>query len=306
MQKISIDLGYGHTKVVTNKKEFKFPTAVAIKPSSMADYANDGDDVYVFDGKKYIVGKNAVVNAAATRGFNFLIKYSALLIYHSIKLAGLDTTKPIEVITALSIINWNEKEAFLDAIKTINVNNEIIEPKITLFAQGEGAYNDAGKGDGITAIVDVGYNTFDFLVFESEKNENIGKPRPDISFATKNGANKIITELQNQIKKKYKCDITEQAAIQIFTDGYLMNFGQKEDLSDTIKELKEYYTEFILDELRSQRIEVLRTANKVVFSGGGAYFLSGDMPANCCFSKKPYEFANSRGAYNECINKSSK
>ncbi|WP_187648677.1 ParM/StbA family protein [Nitrosophilus labii] len=293
MQKIAIDIGYGDTKVVTKDQQFKFASAIEKKREAMADYGSAQEDVYEYGGKKYTVGDKALANAVSTRGFNFLVKYSPLIIYHAIKKAGLNTKEPIHIVTGLSIVNWNEKEHFIEAIKTININDEVIKPKIKLMAQGQGIFYDyKGDKNGIVCIVDIGYNTFDFLVFED------GDPRPDLSFATKKGANVVITELQTKIKKKFNADITEQMAKDIFTTGYFMNYGEKIDLTDEIEDAKIDYTDFILDEMKSQRSDLLRSATKVIFSGGGAYFLEGaKLPKNVDFSEKPYEFANARGYY---------
>ena len=297
-QKIAIDIGYGDTKVMTKDKIFKFASAVEKKKEAQADYQDNTDDIYEFGDKKYIVGDKAIANAVSTRGFNFLVKYSPLIIYHAIKKAGLDTSQPIQVVTGLSIVNWQEREQFINAIKTINVNNEIIEPKIKLMAQGQGIFFDyEGKKDkGNICIVDIGYNTFDFLVFTD------GKPRQDLSFATKKGANEIITELQTKIKKRFQFDASEQVAKKIFVDRSIEIYGETIDLTDEIEDAKQDYAEFIIDELKSQREDLLKTAKKVIFSGGGAYFLDDikklKNTPNVAFSKKPYEFANVKGYYN--------
>jgi plasmid segregation protein ParM len=297
-QRIAIDIGYGDTKVMIKDKIFKFASAIEKKKEAQANYQEIIDDVYEFGGKQYTVGDKALSNAISTRGFNFLVKYSPLIVYHAIKLAGLDTTKPIHIITGLSIINWQEKEQFTNALKKINVNNEIIEPKIKLMAQGQGIYHDykekLDKGD--VCIVDIGYNTFDFLVFTD------GNPRQDLSFATKKGSNEIITELQTKIKKRFQFDASEQIAKKIFINKSVEIYGELTDLTDEIEDAKKDYADFIIDELISQRGDLLKTAKKVIFSGGGAYFLDDvkilKNTPNVAFSTKPYEFANVRGYYN--------
>lgn len=297
-QRIAIDIGYGDTKVMIKNKIFKFASAIEKKKEAQANYQEIIDDVYEFGGKQYTVGDKALSNAISTRGFNFLVKYSPLIVYHAIKLAGFDTTKPIQIITGLSIINWQEKEQFTNAIKKINVNNEIIEPKIKLMAQGQGIYYDYKEklNIGDVCIVDIGYNTFDFLVFTD------GNPRQDLSFATKKGSNEIITELQTKIKKRFQFDASEQIAKKIFINKSVEIYGELTDLTDEIDDAKKDYADFIIDELISQRGDLLKTAKKVIFSGGGAYFLDDikilKNTPNVAFSTKPYEFANVRGYYN--------
>ncbi len=291
MQRLSIDLGYGDTKVVVGDKIFKFASAIEKRKESQVEYDSDNDDVYLFKGRKYRVGDRALVNAISTRGFNFLLKYGALLIYHAIELSGLDKNEPLEIIIGLSILNWKEKDIFIDTLRTINVNDSIISPKIHLMAQGQGIYLDyVGKKDGLVCVADIGYNTFDFLVFED------GKPRQDLSYATNKGANEIITELQTKLKKRFNFDATEQIAKDTFINGYIMHYGEKIDLSDEIDESKEDYAEYILDEMKNKGVDLLRSATAVIFSGGGAYFLNKSKnPSNVVFSSLPYEYANVRG-----------
>ena len=293
-QVIVVEIGYGDVKVKTKDKCFKFPSAVERQREAQFEYEeNDEEHIYEFKGKKYSVGERALTNAVSTRGFNFLVNFSSLLTYHAIKLAGLDTSKPIKVITGLSIVNWDEKDEYTKSLQIIKVDEDIIQPDIVLLAQGQGVFLDY-KGDkgGIICIADIGYNTFDFLVFKD------GKPQQNLSYATKKGVNEIVTELQRKLIKKFKFDATEQAAKKVFSDGFIMHYGEKIDLTDEIEEAKSEYAEFILDEMRSKGVDLLRSANKIIFSGGGAYFLSLDkLTDNSVLSEAPYEFANARGYY---------
>ena len=294
LQVIAIDLGFGDTKVVSKNKSFKFASAIERKKESNVQFDDSvEDDVYLFKGKYFTVGDNALNNALSTRGFNFLVKYSQLIIFHAIRLAELDINKPIKVITGLSILNWEERKEFVEAISSINVNSQIIKPDIELMAQGQGIFIDAKvPNEGMVCVVDIGYNTFDFLAFEN------GMPRQDLSFATKTGANIIITELQTKLKNVYKFDVTEQKAKEVFMNGYLLHYGEKIDLTDEIEEAKADYAEYIMDELRAQRVEILRMATYVIFGGGGSYFLDEQtLPQNCVLSSSPLEFANARGYY---------
>ncbi len=290
-QVIAIDIGYGDTKVVVGDKYFKFASAIEKRNLSQANFESKEIDVYEFKGTRYTVGDKALTNAVSTRGFNFLVKYSSLLIYHAIKLADFDIKKPIKIITGLSLVNWQDKEEFLKSISSIKVNDDIFSPEITLMAQGQGVFYDySTRRDGVLCVVDMGYNTFDFLVFENDI------PRKDLSFATKKGAHSIITELQTKLRNKFQFDITEQSAKEIFFNGSFKNYGEIIDLSEEIEDLKTHYTDFIIDELKTQRAELLRTADIVIFSGGGAYYLEdNEFPKNVRFSEKPYEYANVRG-----------
>ncbi len=50
--------------------------------------------------------------------------------------------------------------------------------------------------------------------------------------------------------------------------------------------------------MKSKRVDILRRALKVIFAGGGAYYLENKrLPKNALFTGKPYEYSNVRGYY---------
>ena len=108
--------------------------------------------------------------------------------------------------------------------------------------------------------------------------------------------------MQTKIKKRFQFDASEQVAKKIFINKSIEIYGENTDLTDEIEDAKKDYAEFVIDELRSQRGDLLKVAKKVIFSGGGAYFLDDieilKKTPNVTFSSKPYEFANVRGYYN--------
>jgi len=298
MQKIAIDIGYGDTKVCVlvdgSLKVFKFPSAVAKVKESQNDFGDDNiPDSYLFNGKRYFVGEKAQHDAMSTRGYGFLANYGTLIAYHAIIKAGLDLNEPIDLITGLSIMNWDDADDFLELMQTIKADDIVLKPSVRLMPQGRGVLNDyEGDKSGMVCVVDIGYNTFDFLVFED------GLPRKDISYAVPIGANRIITDLQAKVQRAFNTTISEQTAKKVFVEKSVRNFGDIVDFSDEIQELKEEYCAFIMDELRIKSIDILRQSTAVILSGGGAYFLEGtELPTNVTFSEIPYEFGNVRGYF---------
>jgi len=287
--RLAIDIGYGDTKIcVASDKYRKFPTAVSRQKQAQADFSSDMG--YLYNSIRYNVGKQALMDAITTRGFDFLVKYSPLITYDAFG----PSIQGAEIVTGLSIVNWNEKQRYFDALSKIIVDDQVLTPsKVVLLAQGQGIINRYKGGlSGLICVVDVGYNTFDFLVFED------GRPKPDLSFATKQGTNMIITDLQAIIKNRYDIEVSEAEAKKIFEDKKMKFYSDEVDLSDHITSALDYYNDFIINEIKSKRVDILRRASKVIFSGGGAYFLEGKrLPSNTLFSGKPYEFENVRGYY---------
>ncbi len=288
-KRLAIDIGYGDTKVcIASDKYLKFPTAISKQAESQADFAKPHGHIY--NGIRYNVGKTASMDAVTTRGFDFLVKYSPLLAFHAFG----EDIQGAELVTGLSIVNWNERQRYFDALSKIVVDDKVVIPsKIILLAQGQGVMNlYKGNATGLVCVVDIGYNTFDFLVFEN------GKPRADLSFATKQGTNKIITDLQSLIQKRYNFELSEQDVKSVFEKKEMQIYGDRIDLSDHISSQLDFYTDFVINEIKSKRLDIVKQANKVIFAGGGAYYLQGKrVPGNTVFTDKPYEFANVRGYY---------
>ncbi|WP_267523634.1 ParM/StbA family protein [Campylobacter sp. MG1] len=298
---IAIDLGYGDIKVCYKNKLFKFPNAVSKKGitinrfESIAEKVNSNE--YLFNDKKYIVG-DKVNNAYETRDFELLYKHAPLLIYHALKLAGVDTTrKDLVLATGLSVLNINEVNRFCERIKKVYVNNESIEfAEIKIRPQGRGIFDSYNKDkNGLVYVIDIGFNTLDILPYKD------GVGLSDGCFANTKGANIIINQLVNILSNNFpKIDFTEQKAKEIFINGYIEIAGEKIDFQNEIQELKSDYTEYLINMLYTKNA-ILYEANKVIFSGGGAYFLDKLLVKNLVktadFSDIPYEFANVRGYY---------
>ena len=293
-RKIAIDLGYGDTKVMANGKLFKFPSAISQVRQSLIQA--EKKDTFLFNGIEYEVGSKALRNAVATRGYLFLQKYSPLLIFNALLEAQFDLKKPIEIATGLSLVNQSEAQDFLKHIESFVVNDIQIKPQISLFAQGQGIYNEANiQSNGLVCVIDIGYNTFDFLVFENNQ------PKVELCFANKMGANLAIVDLQKLLIKEFKVDFSEQEAKEVFLKKEVRIAGKSIDFTDIVNSAIQNYTNFIFDELFSKSGDTLKKAEAVIIGGGGAYFLTKEHleqvhNANYVFSDNP-EFANVRGYY---------
>lgn len=299
-QKIAIDLGYGDTKVMANGKTFKFPSAISQIRQSQIQSEQDSKAIN-FNNAFYLVGDDAINSAIATRGYGFLKKYSPLLIYKAIIEARLDSNKPIEIATGLSLVNQGEAKDFISKISSFVVNGVSLEPKVFLFAQGQGIYNDMKEHkDGLVCVVDIGYNTLDFLVFEN------GKPNNTLCFANKKGANLAIVDLQKILMREFKVDFSEQEAKKVFLNKKIKIAGEEVDFSDAINSSMQHYADEIINEIINKNGDIIAKADSVIMGGGGAYFLQKEylqeaQKANYVFVKES-EFSNVRGYFNGAFN----
>ena len=296
---IAIDIGYGDIKCKVNNKLFKFDTAVCYAKNL---YTDVGDvDIYTFEGKKYLIGEDALSEAFTTRDYLFLEKYAPLFIYKALEIAKVNIKNDINLITGLSLVDWkSRKEQFAKRISQFYINNKEINLNIHLVPQGKGIYNYCVEKNPNNkkiklVIDDIGYNTHDRLVF------NNGLPISQESYATNTGVNKIVTEIQTILSSEYNIDFSEQEIKKMLLTKSITIGGKKKDISFIIKEEIEKYFEFYMNEARSKKKGLLSRADKIIISGGGAYYLEQlSFPENVEFvNDDPYEYLNVLGYWTE-------
>ncbi len=299
VQVICIDPGFGDCKWLTKSGSGKFSTAIKRADTSVLKFDVKGGDIslnkdeYLFNGSKWYVG-NAIaeMNALATRDYSFIEKFAPLIAYKAITDAGLDTAKPIKIKTCLSIMNYENKEAFARAMSTINVNNQVINCEVDVIAQGFASFIDYVVTNDIDSVrmytvTNIGFNTIDFCV--------ILGGQVIYSTASPNGANEIVKPLRQLLESKFKLYFNEQEVKQVLLEQQITVSGKEVDLSEEIFEIKAQYFETFFYSLPDIR-EYLRKADKNIFAGGGAYFLQGaNLDDNMTFVNEPYEFSDVRG-----------
>ena len=306
---LALDIGYGFCKVMHGAELFKNPSAVAIAKSKLVNSIKP----ISFEGKEYIIGEDALSEAIKTRDYSFIYKYSPLFIYDAFtKLGIVDKINDYTIHTGLSLYDIdkspefkkefkNRKEEFINRISKFTVNGNTYTPKINLYAQGQGSYFDycATNGDlqkGIDVVVDIGYRTNDIIVFFD------GSPLKSDSNADDKGVNLMINELKMYLNKEYDITFSEQEVIEIFFKRELSFYGQTKQLDIKIDEIIDGYFEILFSSLKADYGKVLKSATRVIISGGGAYLLEGykdKFPPNIFFdTSRSYEFANVRGYYN--------
>jgi len=293
---LAIDIGFGNNKYILKIDDKlvkgKFPTAVARVPAK----AKEDKDVYKFGSGYYRVGEEAVEKTEPTRSIKFLIRHTPLFIQHTLQSNNIKKINELVVRTGLSLFYYDDyKEVFKNTIKNMDIGVESI--KVKLFAQGQGilydylSQNDTTEINKIT-VVDIGNYTIDFLHFKKEG--DAFKPFKEECFGLPKGAYIIINLLRDYLQEEYRIDLTEQEASIVLQNGYFNFRGKKIDVKDVIEDLKNEYTFRILN-LLENRTDLIDRTDKVIFGGGGAYFLDeSELPEHSFISKEP-EFANVRG-----------
>ena len=148
---------------------------------------------------------------------------------------------------------------------------------------------------GIEVVLDIGYRTNDIIIFKD------GSPSKSESNADDKGVNIVINELKTYLNREFDITFTEQEVMDIFYKKEILIYGKPKDLSFKIDEMVENYFEIIYSSLRSDYGKILKSAVRVIISGGGAYILENfkhKLPGNVVFdTNRNFEFANVRGYY---------
>jgi plasmid segregation protein ParM len=313
---IAIDIGYGDIKVYLKdntglEKYFKFTNAISFAGNSSVPSSVNALEVFRFNDQDYIVGEDALWNTPFTaRRYQYLYDYAPLLVYKALKMANVDTGTNIKLITGLSLKDWARAEEFGERLTNIFVNNEhyhISADNIYIVPQGKGVYIDYKFTNNVTndcfAIVDIGYNTFDFLIFSN------GSPIPNKNYANTLGVNNLVQELQKYLANELQItNFSEQEVKNILFERSVRIGAKTHDLSVAIKKEVIKYSKLIQNEILDKNEDIISKVNNIILSGGGAYLLKEENVQifdNQVYSETPYEFANVRGYYKElegCIN----
>ena len=294
---ISIDIGYGHCKVMYEGKLVKFPMAIS--------YANDlgvtyGEmNSYEFEGKHYSVGSDASDESFSTTDYKLLYKFAPLIVFHILsKFDRVDTKTPIVVNTGLSIVDWGHKDEFIDRLSKIVVDEKEVDLEVTLIPQGAGCAVDWVENQNDSeypsklSVIDIGFNTINLIYMEKGRLiRQKSKPYPG------HGIVSIIKTFSTFLENKYAMNFSQQEVNDIFLDGeFTYNGEDQEDVRERIVVIKEQFVTKLFNTILVDAKKTFATSNVVLIGGGGAYMLENiPMPPNVQFVESPYEYSNVRG-----------
>jgi hypothetical protein len=303
MYKVALDIGYSSTKITTGSKTFKIPTAISYAEDTNINYGFD--KVYEFEGNTYRIGEFAVDETFVSTDYKFIHKFAPLIVYHVLeKLQLINNGKlvtDITINTGLSLADMKKVEEFKQRIKEIIVNNnKIIIKDINITPQGVGVFKDyiVNKNGGIvptsSAIIDIGYNTINFLYFKG--NQAI---RSKCGAYPGHGVVSIIRPFTKWLEANYGYSFSEQEALNIFFDKKFIFNGEEQP--EVVEKINSFISNFInklFNTILVSEKKILSTAERVIMGGGGCYYINNvRFPKNVDFVINPYEFSNVRGYF---------
>ena len=299
-EKIAIDIGYGQTKIKYQDKIVKFPTAISLYSDTGIEYGDS--NIYEFEGEKYLVGNESVLNETfATMNFEFIYKFAPLIIYHILKKFDLAGKKmPLQVNTGLALVDWTKEnvEKFKKRLSEFEVNNEKIQLKTNLVPQGIGIFMNYNTIEDLSkmnvVVIDIGYNTINLLhIIKGKFQRQSSKSYPG------HGVSSLIKPFRLYLENKFKTSFTDQEAMGYAIDEFMMWNGiEQEEVINHIKDEKRKFVLRLFKSVLQDELPLLGRANKVLISGGGAYLLqNAKLPPHYIIDQEPMEFSNVKGYY---------
>jgi len=268
--KLCLDPGYSAFKfalvVQGNLQTWKEPTVVSLVPSfqsAMDGVEPDDSAVVEYQGKKYLVGSDAVSGLRIFQedDFEFLYKQALPLFLLKLKKWLNPLQEKLHVLAlTVSPADFYRREEILSIVKEI-----FPEVKVKLFPQGLGAWVLAGMPPD-AVVIDIGYNTVDLLPFQSGKFQ------------------------------KEHCRSFKGAGVVSFLKN--LSFDDPHNLVELLEQgdqkIKETLTKHYPDYLAST-VQPHVSGSRVILTGGGALFVPrGSLPFKHVIVKDPV-FANVRG-----------
>lgn len=192
MQKIAIDLGYGYVKAVSEKNRVLFPSVLAPAADNISDigmglggskkpgYYVELRETNSIKKSKMFVGELAVREGRAAQMTlareRFARDASLILSITGAYLAGADGRASLGFGIPLAYYQkqrYEVQKAIQDASMHVSVDNGpeklITFSRVCIYPQGVGALfgnNENLPKEGLFGLIDVGYHTTDYLLFE--------------------------------------------------------------------------------------------------------------------------------------------
>ena len=292
-----MDIGFGQAKVCLKEGESKAQTLCFPRIFAEAKTNNWGlnnHSVYDIDGDRFYVGEEALSyqDSLIRRDYRDYVKDNTywLCICKALVELGIfndsDNVRIQRLILGLAPGHYSKanikhmQRKALDGVE-FTYNDEIHRfsaETVKILTQGSGAFfsemlTDSGLVKERTnykklyGILDVGFRTTDFLIFEN--GQFIGE-KEELSEDT--GMRTVLEKLQSYIKGKY--DKEELEYLERVLRGESFEFrGEKHDLKNVVAQLvSDHIHQRIEPEVLKRWEGRINRMNKIIICGGGAYF----------------------------------
>jgi len=299
MLRIGLDIGYGHTKIVTDTgSKICFPSIVKRGEKQQYDrmlYHMD-DYLATINGEVWYIGTMALrENEGTTRAFEGSDRYNTSA-FKAMLATALAASNPnndeVLLVTGVPLSSYgdgkNEFESFLNKFSAkVEINDKEQYVKIDhayVFPQAAGIFFNPRSLLAITekvfpgtivTIIDIGYRTTDVAAFEydGQRHNFIN----DYSFTVDQGMVGVFRELSSVIAKDIKAfDVDLDIAERVFASGVYRDNNKNLEYRDICNKIGDKIVTSIVDKYNLKRPTGAKS-NLTVLAGGGSIALKNQL-----------------------------
>lgn len=266
---ISLDLGYGDTKISLKKEDgtmmvAKFPSAVAKVQSGKF---GSGEAVE-FEGNHYLIGEQAInYKPVEMNDYETLEQYSPLLIYHAFRKYGEFDT----IVTGLSIRQEDNSNDFKERLSNFVIDGVEYNLDVKLLPQGIGAKIVVEKQFGDVSnylVCDGGFNTVDLVpVFDGKADIH------SVDAIENRGIIEVVNELIDYISGEYNIELSPKEAKFALDNKCFELYGKEIDLTDEIRKITNEYSKDLVRQIERKFKKSWHKFQKVIIVGGLSHFV---------------------------------
>ena len=267
---MSIDLGYGDTKIALKKEDgsmtiAKFPSAVA-KVSTHKKFG--AGETVEFEGNHYLIGEQAInYKPVEMNDYETLERYAPLMVYHSFRKYGdFDT-----IVTGLSIRQQDDSNNFKDRLTNFVIDGVEYNLDVKLLPQGIGAkivvekqFSDIKN----YLVCDGGFNTVDLVpVFNGKADIH------SVDALENRGIIEVVNELIDYISGNHNIELTPKEAKFALDNKRIEIYGKEIDLTDEINHITMEYSKDLVRQVERKFKKSWHKFQKVIIVGGLSHFV---------------------------------
>lgn len=285
---ISIDLGYGYTKAVSEKGRVIFPSVVAPAPDGL-DYGKAFGHVMEFrkpgEAQKEIVavgdlalkeGRAAQLTLSRSK---FQRETAVLLSLAAVYLAGGDGLVDVALGLPLAYYRSQKKEVLrlfcgINAYVSVGGNGEryISFADVRVFPQAVGALYAQEKipDRGLLGVIDVGFNTTDFVLVECFPDDIA--PLRSYTSSVEEGVSTALKVFANEFNRATGAPLSLTDAQEIWISGRreITFRGRLLDVGPMVDRARQAVGRSIAEAVYSAWSEKADLVDKILLAGGGA------------------------------------
>jgi len=316
--KIGLDIGYGNTKIITDRgSKLCFPSLAKHGEKVNLDkmLSATGDYVATINNQTWFIGDMAAKeHKFAIRAFDDNLRYNNPAFQAMLATALAVVSEPDEkimLVTGLPLVSYKQsredfKKFLLDFTAEVEIEGDIKNIKVKdvyVFPQAAGIFlnpaceefkQDIETGD-IATVIDIGYRTTDVASFyyNGEDFELI----MDNSFTYDSGMVSVFRDLADKISADLNMfDVSLESAERTYLTGKCRTNGVEKDYKEINQFIANKFVESLADEYR-QRGPGKDQNNLVLMAGGGSLALHDSLSQS--FPKAKFvpdaQFANAAG-----------